>query len=157
MEIWSPSQTPALQNAQSRLEFRPTDVTFHLVRAGGGFGRRLYNDYDIEVSKIARLVADERAKAGQPSVPVKLLWTREDDIHHDEYRPAVTTSSRRARRFGQAASRFATSCPAPRVVSRNEFPRGFVANFRVSNPTPSLRSTFRPARCARRAPTASRS
>jgi hypothetical protein len=44
--------------------------------AGGGFGRRLVSEYDIEVSKIARMVADERAKAGQPSVPVKLLWTR---------------------------------------------------------------------------------
>ena len=40
------------------------DVTFHMVRAGGGFGRRLYSEYDIEVSKIARLVTDERAKAG---------------------------------------------------------------------------------------------
>ena len=47
----------------------------HLVRAGGGFGRRLHSEYDIEVSKIARLVADERAAAGQPSVPVKLLWS----------------------------------------------------------------------------------
>ena len=59
-----------------------------MVRAGGGFGRRLYKEYDIEVSKIARLVSDERAKAGQPSVPVKLLWSREDDIAHDDYRPA---------------------------------------------------------------------
>ena len=59
-----------------------------MVRAGGGFGRRLYKEYDVEVSKIARMVADERAKAGQPSVPVKLLWSREDDIAHDDYRPA---------------------------------------------------------------------
>ena len=61
---------------------------YHMVRAGGGFGRRLYKEYDIEVSKIARLVSDERNKAGQPSVPVKLLWSREDDIAHDDYRPA---------------------------------------------------------------------
>ena len=72
---------------RSGRQFRITDVTFHLVRAGGGFGRRLVNEYDIEVSKIARLVADERTKAGQPSVPVKLLWSREDDMHHDDYRP----------------------------------------------------------------------
>ena len=61
----------------------------HLVRAGGGFGRRLQSEYDMEVSRIARLVADERAAAGQPSVPVKLLWSREDDMHFDNYRPAA--------------------------------------------------------------------
>ena len=61
----------------------------HLVRAGGGFGRRLVSDYDIEVgSHRASVVTDERAAAGLPSVPVKLLWTREDDMAHDQYRPA---------------------------------------------------------------------
>ena len=64
-----------------------SDVLMHLVRAGGGFGRRLNSDYDIEVAKIARMVADERAAAGMPTVPVKLLWTREDDMHFDQYRP----------------------------------------------------------------------
>ena len=60
----------------------------HLVRAGGGFGRRLTSDYDVEVGKIARVVTEERAKAGLPSVPVKLLWSSEDDMAHDQYRPS---------------------------------------------------------------------
>src|SRR5215510_14464330 len=73
IEIWSPPQIPSLNDAAVPAGVQPSDVTFHMVRAGGGFGRRLYKEYDVEVSKIARLVADERAKANQPSVPVKLL------------------------------------------------------------------------------------
>jgi len=60
LEIWSPSQIPGFQNAAVPAGIQNTDVTFHLVRAGGGFGRRLASEYDIEVSKIARLVSDER-------------------------------------------------------------------------------------------------
>jgi len=132
VEIWSPSQTPALQNAAVPAGVQPTDVTFHLVRAGGGFGRRLYNEYDIEVSKIARLVADERAKAGQPSVPVKLLWTREDDIHHDDYRPAGYHFFKAGFDTSGKLIAFRDYSPSAAGVNvSNEFPRGFVQNFRV--------------------------
>jgi len=132
IEIWSPSQTPGLANAAVPAGVQQTDVTFHMIRAGGGFGRRLYNEYDIEVSKIARLVADERAKTGQPSVPVKLLWTREDDIHHDDYRPAGYHFFKAGFDASGKLTAFRDYSPSAAGVNvSSEFPRGFVDNFRV--------------------------
>src|SRR5262245_47897188 len=132
LEIWSCSQIPSAANPALGAGITPDKVTFHLVRAGGGFGRRLNSDYDVEVGKIARVVTEERAKAGLPSVPVKLLWSREDDMAHDQYRPggfhylkAGLDAAGKLIAFRDFVASTASVVPA------NEFPRGFVANFTV--------------------------
>jgi len=134
LEIWSPSQIPGIAGPAQAAGVQNTDVTMHLVRAGGGFGRRLASEYDYEVAKIARVVADERAAAGQPSVPVKLLWTREDDMAHDNYRPggfhyfkAGLDASGKMIAFRDFVASVSSVTPT------GEFPTGFVPNLQISS------------------------
>ena len=78
LELWAPTQTPgsAISDAAGVVGIGADKVTLHQTRCGGGFGRRLYNDFVCEAAAIAK----------QSGVPVKLLWTREDDMAFDLYR-----------------------------------------------------------------------
>lgn len=78
LEIWAPTQNPAAgQDLVAATLGVPKDrITLHITRSGGGFGRRLSADYIVEAAAIAQRV----------NAPVKLTWSREDDLRHDHYR-----------------------------------------------------------------------
>ncbi len=91
-EVWFASQTPvvALQSVAAAIGMAQTDVTLHVPRAGGSFGRRLFFEPAVEAAQISQAV-------GQP---VKLMWTRNDDMRHGRFRP-MSINRVRARMAGR--------------------------------------------------------
>jgi isoquinoline 1-oxidoreductase beta subunit len=137
-EIWGPLQVPggAFQLAAAITGLPPQAITVHMVRAGGGFGRRLMSDYAAEAVFLSKAVG----------TPVQVCWSREDDMRHDYYRPAgfhrlragidgrgrliawdihTATTSRYKFRMDGAP-------PETTEVFPDAFPAGFVPNFRLA-------------------------
>ena len=81
VELVGPTQTPAsARAATAKLLGIPEDkITVEITRLGGGFGRRLKFDYVLEAAELSSII----------KAPVKVIWTREDDITGGSYRPAV--------------------------------------------------------------------
>ena len=84
--VWVGSQFQTVDQAQVAgvLGLKPEQVTLHTMTAGGGFGRRATptSDYVVEAAQVAKA----RHAAGKPG-PVKMVWTREDDVRGGYYRP----------------------------------------------------------------------
>jgi isoquinoline 1-oxidoreductase beta subunit len=78
-ELWAPTQIPgaAAESVASALGIPREHVKVHVTFIGGGFGRRLIQDYAVEAALISR----------EAGAPVQVVWSREDDIRHDFYRP----------------------------------------------------------------------
>jgi isoquinoline 1-oxidoreductase beta subunit len=80
VELWGPTQDPgdARDLAAQVVGVPVANVTVHMERCGGGFGRRLMVDYAAEAAYLSKAVG----------APVKVVRTREEDLQHDYYRPA---------------------------------------------------------------------
>lgn len=79
VEVWVGTQAPgsARKSIAKALGFKVSQVTLHQLYLGGGFGRRSTHDYTIEPALIARAIRR----------PVKMIWTREEDLGHGMFRP----------------------------------------------------------------------
>jgi isoquinoline 1-oxidoreductase subunit beta len=81
VELIGPTQTPdvARKDTAALLGIPVEKITVELTRLGGGFGRRLKADYVVEAAELSSII----------KAPVKVMWTREDDMTGGSYRPAV--------------------------------------------------------------------
>jgi isoquinoline 1-oxidoreductase beta subunit len=84
IEVWGGTQNPLGIRAAIAEEFDidADNVVINNVYLGGGFGRRAMKDYPIQAVKLASAL---------PGVPVKMIWSREEDVQHDFYRPAIVS------------------------------------------------------------------
>ncbi len=82
LEIWAGLQNPlGIRNLLAdEFDFERDQVVINNVYLGGGFGRRAMDDYPVQAAKLALAL---------PGVPVKMIWSREEDTQQDFYRPAV--------------------------------------------------------------------
>jgi len=134
VEIWAPTQTPqaAVDAVAALLALPKSKVTLHQLRGGGGFGRRLANDSVCEAVLVSK-------QAG--GVPVKVQWTREDDMAFDYYRAggfhALKASVDEAGKLSAWQNHFitfSTDGKAPVVagnLDKAEFPANVLSNQRM--------------------------
>jgi isoquinoline 1-oxidoreductase subunit beta len=79
-ELWAPTQVPqdCRDSVAQTIGLDPDRVKVNVTLMGGGFGRRLEHDYAVEAALVSKAI----------SAPVKVIWTREDDMRFSTYRPA---------------------------------------------------------------------
>jgi CO/xanthine dehydrogenase Mo-binding subunit len=79
-ELWAPTQVPqdCRDSVAQAVGLDPDQVKVNVTLMGGGFGRRLEHDYAVEAALVSKAIQS----------PVKVIWTREDDMRFSTYRPA---------------------------------------------------------------------
>jgi isoquinoline 1-oxidoreductase subunit beta len=138
-ELWAPTQVPgaAADSVAKALGIPRQNIKLHITFIGGGFGRRLIQDYAVEAALLSR----------EAQAPVKVVWSREDDIRHDFYRPAARHVFRAgldadknlvawfhrasSPSIGQFYSGTGISANAAAEVNSPDFPAFSVPNFRL--------------------------
>lgn len=141
-ELWGPTQNPggAARLTAGIAKLKNESITTHLTRIGGGFGRRLMTDYAAEAGYLSKAV----------KAPVQVVWTREDDMRHDFYRPASyhrlragvdANGSLTAWHIHQSSvSRYKFRGDSNPPHKTEIFPEGFPAGF-----VPNIRMEYTPA------------
>ncbi|MEZ4774129.1 MAG: molybdopterin cofactor-binding domain-containing protein [Bacteroidia bacterium] len=128
VELLGPTQTPARarEEVAKMLDIPEEKVTVMMTRMGGGFGRRLRTDYALEAAMVSKLAG----------VPVKVVWTREDDMTGGIYRPAG--KYRYQAGIDAEGNLIAWHCRAAAIntgnaTRQNSFPAGALPHFRVDS------------------------
>ncbi len=129
VELIGPIQTPQWTRSRvATLLNRPeTDVTIDMTRMGGGFGRRLYGDFSLEAAEIS-------SKAGKP---IKVVFSREDDMAAGTYRPASKYKFRAAIKDGKLTGYHLTGAgiggERSNFTRQDWFPAGGIDNYKVES------------------------
>ena len=128
IDTYGPVQTPKWTSERiAKLLDRPVDqVTVGMSRMGGGFGRRLYGDFALEAVEIS-----DKAKA-----PIKVVYSREDDMTAGMYRPAVKYKFKAGIKDGQISAYELTEASVNSGMwdmQINAFPAGATPNYRVTS------------------------
>ncbi len=132
IEIWAPTQNPSLlaETVATALNIEQKAITVHVLRSGGAFGRRFYADFAVDATLLSQ----------KTKRPVKVVWTREDDVRHDYFRPASVHRVRAAadnngniiswhhKLANYARDAFLEREGIPAELANYEFPAAFVPN-----------------------------
>lgn len=134
LEMWAPTQLPQAghQGVCAQTGLAPDKVVINITRMGGGFGRRLSNDFMVQSAAIAQ---------AKPGVPIQLIWSREDDMRSDFYRPAgyhrLRAGLNDAGKLTALEGHFVTFSTKGEVgfmaaMNGDEFPLAFMDNLKYS-------------------------
>jgi len=132
--VWAPTQNPTLliETIAAAMNVSADTISVHVLRSGGAFGRRYYADFAVDAAILSR-------EFGRP---VKAIWSREDDIRHDYFRPAslqriqasvndtgrITSWSHKV--VSHSRSAYLERSGSPSELDNYEFPAGFVPHLR---------------------------
>ncbi|MGK9475805.1 molybdopterin cofactor-binding domain-containing protein [Melioribacter sp. OK-6-Me] len=111
VEVWAPTQNPqdARRAVANALGLKEEDVTIYVTFMGGGFGRRTHSDFAAEAAELSKVIGK----------PVKVTWTREDDIKHDRYRPVSMHHLKGAVDNNKKIYSFSHHVIAPSIAQQN--------------------------------------
>lgn len=127
IHLVGPIQTPAWVSGMVSAMFKrkPEDLHLEMTRMGGGFGRRLYGDFALEAAEISGLI----------NKPVKVVFSREDDMAAGTYRPAIKYRIKASLKGGKVTGyhlKEAAINSNMYGLIPNFFPAGCIPNYKVS-------------------------